>query len=725
MSHIEYIAHSKNDGGQYHYIQDHLCEVAELMKSFTGNDEFKRLFCQCGLLHDFGKYQSAFQNYIINGGQRGSVPHAFLGASFARNVKQTEIAFAVHGHHKGLPDRADLLTNTLDADNWSLQENSELTEIFLQDTGKTKNDFLPVPLIFSDKTKFTLFERELFTRFLFSALTDADWLNTEKHFNEITYTSRQHQLLDCQYLIEKLKNEIAVKNKDGDINKLRNEVSDYTLSKAGLPVGFYSLGLPTGLGKTLLSVNWALHHALKNNMKRIFIVVPYVTIIDQTAKELKRIFGEQWVLEHHSGYNEQDVDNSKKDEQHKVKLATENWDFPIIVTTTVQFFDSLFSNKPKRCRKIHNIAESVVIFDEVQNLPIHFTSPILSILQNINKVMETSFLFCTATQPAFERRSNFSTGIDAIVPLVSNPADIFFKTRRVNYNIVADFKPVSIKTLIYGIKNDNGSVLSVFNTKKNALNAFVEAKKSEKWDKCYHLSKAMCPDHRKKIIDAVRTELKEGGKRIFVASTQLIEAGVDFDFPCVYREISPLESIIQSAGRCNREGKLRFGEVFIFRLEDSKFPDKLYETLSKHTLTCLQNNMDKLHNYDFFTQYYADIVKLFVDIDKKKIQDARKNFDFETIANCFSLIEDASISIFIANYNQEALDFLAAIKYKLFLSIEDYRFMQQFSVQVYWNFLGNTQGQWEKTDKDVYIWYGSYNDETGICPEPELSDFIQ
>jgi hypothetical protein len=135
--------------------------------------------------------------------------------------------------------------------------------------------------------------------------------------------------------------------------------------------------------------------------------------------------------------------------------------------------------------------------------------------------------------------------------------------------------------------------------------------------------------------------------------------------------------------------------------------------------------MDKLHNYDFFTQYYTDIVKLFVAIDKKKIQEARKNFDFETIAGCFSLIEDASISVFIANYNQETLDFLAAIRYKPFLSIEDYRFMQQFSVQVYWNFLERTQGQWEKTDKDVYIWYGSYNDETGICPEPELSDFIQ
>jgi CRISPR-associated endonuclease/helicase Cas3 len=721
---MAYIAHSKNDNGQLHYLREHLNEVAELMRDFTDDADFKKLFSQGGLLHDRGKYSPEFQNYIVNGGRRGSVPHAFLGASYARYLKQQEIAFVVHGHHKGLPDKAELQINTFTPDEWKTSDNSATTEIFLQDIGKTENDFLPTPLAFSDKTKFSIYERELFTRFLFSALVDADWLNTEKHFNEIIYTSRSHHQLDYQYLIEKLKNEIAAKNKDGDINKLRNEVREYALSKAGLPVGFYSLGLPTGLGKTLLSITWAAHHTLKNNLKRIIIVVPYVTIIDQTAKELKRIFGEQMVLEHHSGYNEQDSDDSTKDEQHKKKLATENWDFPIIVTTTVQFFDSLFSNKPKRCRKIHNIAESVVIFDEVQNFPIHFISPILSILQNINKVMRTSFLFCTATQPAFEKRSNFSKGIDTIVPLISNPVDIFSKTRRVNYNIFADFEPVSIQTLIGSMKVYDGSVLSVFNIKKSALSAFVEAKKSGKWDKCYLLSKAMCPTHRKRIIEYIRADLKQDNWTIFVASTQLIEAGVDFDFPCVYREISPLESIIQSAGRCNREGKLRFGKVFIFRLEDSKFPDKLYETLSLHTLKCLQLDIDKLHNYDFFTQYYADIIQLFADTDKNKINEARKNFDFKIIADNFHLIEDTSISIFIKNYNHATQKFYEAIKYKNFLSRDDYRFMQQFSVQIYLDFLKKAEGQWEKTKEEYYVWKGFYDEEKGICPEPELSYFI-
>jgi CRISPR-associated endonuclease/helicase Cas3 len=713
---MEYIAHSKNSNGQWHYLNDHHREVAELMAGFTGNKTYAELFHLCGLAHDLGKYQKEFQRYIINGGRRGSVPHAFLGANFMRNLKHVECVFAIHGHHKGLPDRADIQTDTRDTNGWGEPESQNLEEVFLQNIGKTKNDFLSIP------TNLSHLEKEVFTRFLFSALTDADWLNTEKHFDDVSYRARVHLSLDCQYVIDKLEAEIKAKNKDGNINKLRNEVREYALSQTDLPIGFYSMGLPTGLGKTLLSITWAVRHALKNKLKRIIIVVPYLAIIDQTSKELKRIFGEEWVLEHHSGYNEHDDNKSEKNNPHKRKLATENWDFPIIVTTTSQFFDSLFSNKPRRCRKIHNIAESVVIFDEVQNFPIHFIDPILTMLQNVSKIMETSFLFCTATLPAFEKRAKFSSGIDNIIPLVNDPANIFSKTKRVRYYPFADFEPVSIETLILGIKNVGGSTLAVFNTKKSALLAFIEAKKSGKWDKCYHLSKTMCPHHRKRIIEYIRADLKQGNLTIFVASTQLIEAGVDFDFPYVYREISPLASIIQSAGRCNREGKLKFGEVFIFVLKDSEFPDKLYETLSSYTLEYIRNDIEKLHNYDFFTQYYADIVRLFTDVDKNKINESREKFDFATVAEKFHLIEDTSISFFIANYNVATCHFLEAIKDKEFLSRDDYRFMQQFSVQVYSDFLESTKGQWEENKQGYYIWNGSYSEEKGICPVPEPSD---
>jgi CRISPR-associated endonuclease/helicase Cas3 len=721
----EYFAHSKNDEGKWHYIRDHLEETARLMGQFTGNVAYLKIFIQTAFLHDMGKYTSEFQQYIIDGGLKGSVPHAFIGASFARYLGQTEIAFVVDGHHKGLSDKSALIgKNTVLPDKWKSEEKyQEVTKIFLQDIGKSEQEFEKDDMLFSG------LQTEVFIRYLFSALTDADWLSTEKHVEERLFAARKTIPLDYDHLINLLEKHIDEKNKDGHINLLRNEVRQHALSLATGTIGFYSLGLPTGLGKTLISVIWALMHAKKHNLKRIIIVIPYLTIIDQTSKILKEIFGKQWVLEHHSGYNEEEPKQGEKlKEPHAKKLATENWDYPIIVTTTVQFFDSLFSNKPKRCRKVHNMAESVVIFDEVQTLPVYLLEPILSVLQDIKDIMGTSFLFCTATQPAFEKKENFQNGIERIVPLVKEPMNIFRNTRRVEYKPVRDFAPVFLEALIDEMTVADGSTLAVFNTKQNAFKAYSAAKKTNKWNKCYHLSKAMCPDHRKRVIEQIRKGLKDG-ELVFVVSTQLVEAGVDLDFPCVYREIAPLESIIQAAGRCNREGKLspegRLGKVCIFRLENAVFPDKLHETLSSYTLKLLQQNIYQLHDYDFFTTYYADIVNFFVDTDKKRINKAREALNFEAVADMFHLIEDRVISVYIANYSDKTLDFLERIKDKEFFNKDDHNYMQQYSVQVYSKFLDETRGQWKKNKQGYYVWYGYYDENTGICQEPESSDYIQ
>jgi CRISPR-associated endonuclease/helicase Cas3 len=722
---MDYIAHSKNKAGKLHYIREHLEETAHFMSRFTKNSNYLKIFVQAAFMHDMGKYSLEFQRYITQGGRRGSAPHAFLGASFARYLKQSEIAFVVDGHHKGLPDKSTLKVGTVSPDEWKSKKYQELTQIFLQDIGKSEREFENVGVAFSG------FQREVFIRYLFSALTDADWLSTEKHLDETTFSTRKNISLDYDHLINLLEKDIDGKDKNGHINMLRNEVRQYALSLATGTIGFYSLGLPTGLGKTLISVTWALIHASKHNLKRIIIVVPYLTIIDQTSKILKRIFGEQWILEHHSDYNEEEVKQEQKPkEPHIKKLATENWNYPVIVTTTVQFFDSIFSNKPRRCRKVHNIAESVIIFDEVQTFSTSLLEPILSVLKDIKDIMGTSFLFCTATQPAFEKRSNFQNGIEHIIPLVKNPAHIFGSTRRVNYKSVHNFNSISIEELINEMNiTDGRSTLSIFNTKRNALKAYTVVKETNnRWKKLYHLSKSMCPHHRKKMIDQIREDLKNG-ELIFVASTQLVEAGVDFDFPCVYRDIAPLESIIQAAGRCNREGKLlpegRLGKVFIFKLENAVFPDKLYKTLSLHTLKLLEQNIDQLHEYDFFTTYYTGIVNLFVDTDKKKVNEARETLNFKAVADMFHLIEDKAVSVFIANYSKETLDFLYKIKYKEFLNKDEYRYMQQYSVQVYANFMEKTRGKWEEKEQGYYVWHGSYREDTGICPEPELSDYIQ
>jgi len=718
-----FFAHSANTEGEWHDLKAHLLVTAELMSQFVCNDLFTELFYLTGLAHDIGKYQEEFQKYLIEGGRRGSVPHAAWGAGFARLLKQAEMAFAIDGHHKGLPDKARLQADTDELVGAEHPLNTVITPIFLTEVEKTEIDFEP------RRHNLPLLDREFLIRYLFSALTDADWLDTERHFQKEISAARERRNLDYENLINKLEADLAHKDKGGDLNELRSTVREYAISKSNLPCGFFSLSLPTGLGKTLTSVSWALRHAKENKLRRIIIVLPFVNIIDQTAKELKRIFGEEWVLEHHSSYNEEAITTEAMDKEISIrKLATENWDYPIIVTTTVQFFDSLFSNSPKRCRKIHNIAESVVIFDEVQSLPKELITPTISILGSMHRIMKTSFLFCTATQPAFEKNPEFIEGIDGIISLVSNPAEIYKQTKRVNYQLLNDFRPHALDDLVLLMAKESQSVLSVFNIKGTALNAFKHAQKETCWDSCYHLSTAMCPDHRKRMLDKIKTDLAEN-KRIFVASTQLIEAGVDIDFPCVYREIAPLESIIQSAGRCNREGKMntvgKLGTVYIFQLAENKFPDQLYETLSHYTLTLLREDINRLYDYSFFTVYYADAIKLFVDADTKQINAARSEYKFETVAGAYHLIESKTTSLFIANYNRETLRFLDTVKYKPFLSRDAYRYMQAYSVQVYDNFLKHTKGQWQEAAQGYSVWFGSYSDDVGILPDPNLADFIQ
>jgi len=710
---MEYIAHSSNEEGNEQPLAAHLIGVAEIMEKFAPNEMLRKVFRTTGLIHDIGKYQNEFQRYIKEGGVRGSVPHANIGAAYCRVLKQQEAAFVVDGHHKGIPDLAELQTDIASFKNREkeLKEISErfLSEIFIEESELTLKNSLGL-----EGTK-----REFIIRYLFSALTDADWIDTEKHFNKTQAESRICKPLDTLYLIGKIEKEIDQKDKESPINKLRNEVRKYAISRATGNVGFYSMNLPTGLGKTLASVSWALHHARQNNLRRIIIVLPFISIIDQTASDLKKIFGEEWVLEHHSSY----TDNKESDDKIKnetvqgidytKRLAAENWDFPVIVTTSVQFFESLFANKPSKCRKVHNIAQSVVIFDEVQTLPKKLVIPTLTMLKDVQRVMNTSFLFCTATQPAFEKREGFE-GIDSIEPLVQNPKSIFEKCRRVEYIPVNEYKPVKMDELAELVSKQDSSCLCIFNTKAKAF-SFFEAIRSLSGYRKFHLSTRMYPVHRKRVIKQIREALSVNEK-IIVASTQLIEAGVDFDFPCVFREIAPLESIIQSAGRCNRNNTLPHkGKVYLFTLEDPAAPDKQYRSLAEFANTMYANQEDLLHEHDFFTQYYQKALRLFFDEDREKINESRNAFKFHKVADCYRLIDNKTIPVFVLC--EETKPLYETIRHKPVLSREDFRKMQLYSVQVYENFLKENIGKLGKEPQGFWVWHGEYNEETGITGE--------
>ncbi|HPV99371.1 MAG TPA: CRISPR-associated endonuclease Cas3'' [Spirochaetota bacterium] len=380
----KYLSHSANKSNEVHPLRDHLTGTALRMSGFCGADRHHALFKLTGLLHDLGKYRAAFQKYLVEGGRRGSVPHAVYGAGLARRNKQLEASFAIAGHHKGLPDRADWKNDTQEFQQNDNKDFCELVEIFRSDIGLLDDTLSCERIIFNDS-----YERELFTRYLYSSLTDADWLDTEAHFNPDVTSHRESRILEANVYIEKIDAAIASKSRDGEINELRNAALDEAVRNSAGPPGFYSLNLPTGMGKTLTSFMWAVRHAKANGLKRIIIVLPYINIIEQTAEALKSILGEHAVLEHHSSNNENGLDTGENDNEgggsHDVrKLATENWDYPVIVTTTVQFFESLFSNRPSKCRKVHNISKSVVIFDEVQTLPKEMIAPTITMLKNGN-----------------------------------------------------------------------------------------------------------------------------------------------------------------------------------------------------------------------------------------------------------------------------------------------------------------------------------------------------
>ena len=506
---------------------------------------------------------------------------------------------------------------------------------------------------------------------------------------------------------------------ESSLNKLRTEVRLYAQSLAAQPQGCFSMTLPTGMGKTLCSLNWALHHAkVHTNIKRIVIVLPFLSIIDQTAKELKSIFKDHDViLEHHSNV----IYEGKESEEEEFyckdpkQLATENWDYPIVVTTTVQFFESLFSNQRSKCRKLHNLQDSIVIFDEIQTLPVHLAECTMKILNDMLHLCRCSILFCTATQPNFQTRADFK-GIDRIVPLVENPTAIFAATKRVEYYPIADYEVQSIDSIAQKVCEEKEPVLIVCNTKKKAKALFCSIKEKGNMQ-VLHLSTNMCQKHRIAVIDKVKNKLKNGEKLI-LCSTQLIEAGVDMDFPIVFRELAPLESIIQSAGRCNREGKLKKGKVFLFQLEEKGQPSAEYKTFTQFAQLCYHNNENRLTDADFYAEYYTDIVKLYAPEDT--ITPKREKLMFQDVADKYQIIDSSATSLFVYRYNEKSLQLYKEITSKEYLSRKDYQQIAQYCVQVYNKFERDNSDKIAETTNGIKVWSGAYSEEFGLSNEEEI-----
>lgn len=554
---------------------------------------------------------------------------------------------------------------------------------------------------------------------LYSSLVDADSLDTERYFEKEQYDARSQLSLDVDVLLDALNHKLSSFSLESSLNKLRTEVRLYAQSLAAQPQGCFSMTLPTGMGKTLCSLNWALHHAkVHSNIKRIVIVLPFLSIIDQTVKELKSIFKEHDViLEHHSNVIYEGKESGEEEFYCKdpKQLAAENWDYPIVVTTTVQFFESLFSNQRSKCRKLHNLQDSIVIFDEIQTLPVHLAECTMKILNDMLHLCRCSILFCTATQPNFQTRADFK-GIDRIVPLVENPTAIFAATKRVEYYPIADYEVQSMDSIAQKVCEEKEPVLIVCNTKKKAKTLFDSIKEKGNMQ-VLHLSTNMCQKHRMAVIDKVKSKLKNGEKLI-LCSTQLIEAGVDMDFPIVFRELAPLESIIQSAGRCNREGKLKKGKVFLFQLEEKGQPSAEYKTFTQFAQLCYHNNENRLTDADFYAEYYTDIVKLYAPEDT--ITPKREKLMFQDVADKYQIIDSSATSLFVYRYNEKSLQLYKEITSKEYLSRKDYQHIAQYCVQVYNKFERDNSDKIAETTNGIKVWSGAYSEDFGLSNEEEI-----
>ena len=720
-----YLAHSENEKGVYQTMSEHSINVADFMRQFSLSDEFLQLYAYCGLIHDMGKYSDSFQHYLAAGGNK--VQHSVYGALFAKDASLIELMIPVFGHHAGLPDRSHLRQSLEVAGNDDVFET--ICDRWKHDSGKSVETPSDEPF----KSLPDILQKELFVRMLYSSLVDADSLDTERHFKRTAYESRQCPAFNANILLAKLQRKLAYFQQKGDassINTLRESVRLYAEAKAHLPQGFFSLTLPTGLGKTICSINWALHHARQHaNIKRIIIVLPFISIIDQTADVLKGIFNDDnhdYVLEHHS--NVVYVADETDDELNSKQLATENWEYPIIITTAVQFFESLFSNKRSACRKLHNIQDSIVIFDEIQTLPIHVTEPTLTMLDNLQKLCRCSLLFCTATQPDFKTRAGFC-GLASIEPLVKSPEKVFTETRRVTYHALNGYNEIGIDDLATKVVCNGESTLVVFNTKKKAR-LFYDNVSTAANCLALHLSTTMCPAHRKEVIATIRQAL-ENKETLIVSSTQLIEAGVDIDFPAVYRELAPLESIIQSAGRCNREGKLvddegnmKMGDVYLFALSETGQPSKQYKSWTEFANLLYKGNEDKLYTHDFYEHYYRELVRNYANTDKDKITDDRRRLDFQTVAEKYHLIDNATTPLYIYNYNSDSLELYHQIKDKDYLTRTERQQLSQYCVQDYERFLRENRAFIGEERCGILVWHGTYSPDCGIPLTEEFKTLI-
>jgi len=660
------LAHVRQDkSGEWHehLLDEHSHGVANLAGEFATHFNSADWASLAGLWHDLGKYSTEFQRYIktVSGydaeahleGVPGRVDHSTAGAIHA--IRQLDkhgriLAYLIAGHHAGLPD-------------WHASETGgKALSIRLGAEQNHLLDRIPaqaIPQEIFKQAKPTTKLRggaeglHLWLHMLFSCLVDADFLDTEAFMDGDKAAARSgyRDIADLTNHFDKHMAALAVNAVNTPVNVIRADILRQCRNKAALAPGLFSLTVPTGGGKTLSGMAFALQHAIQHKKQRIIYVIPYTSIIEQTAGIFREIFGDN-VVEHHAN-----LDTDKEDARSR--LATENWDAPIIVTTNVQFFESLFAARTSRCRKLHNIVNSVVVLDEAQLLPPEFLQPIADVMNQLASHYGVTFVLSTATQPALGSFQSFGgkpfRGLDDVREIMDDPDALYHALQRVEVSVPSDLQTPRDWQSIADDLIKHPSVLCIVSRRDDAreLHRLMTAKEDGK--DTLHLSALMCGEHRSKVIADIKARLKRG-ESVRVISTQLVEAGVDVDFPVVYRALAGLDSIAQAAGRCNREGKQNgLGRVVVF-VPPKPAPPGLLRQAAQISVSLLSGSESNVLGRDLAKKFFEHLYVRAPSLDKYGIhelltQDARDcQIQFRTVAEKFKLIDDSAYQTFLVRY---------------------------------------------------------------------------
>lgn len=725
----QFYAHStdNSDKSDWQLLEDHLQGVAKLAEDFAavfGAGEWGRL---SGNYHDLGKGTLLWQAYLRHANKivdefseyyAGHPNHAAVGAQWL--FKHSEqagklLTYCIAGHHVGLPNWSDTSIAALES-----KLRADLPDIRFPLSVPDFPQSFPVANPEKERLGFQL---QFFVRMLFSCLVDADFLDTEKSLDRMK-SNRRTGYPSIEELHRQFwgnfnglrKNADKIENKNQRrVNRQREQVLDDCLQASVRESGLFSLTVPTGGSKTLSSLAFALNHAIHKGQRRIIYVVPFTSIIEQNAKVFREMLGDDAVLEHHCNYIPDETD-------WQTRLACENWDAPVIVTTNVQFFNSFYANRPSKCRKLHNVADSIIIFDEVQAIPIEKLQPCLEVIKELSLNYGVTSVLCTATQPAIKYSDQFKSGLENVREIIRDVPRLFIELKRTEEVYIGELSEQQVAGRLLG----NEQVLCIVNSRQQALNIFQELPETEE---NFHLSALMYPVHRTKKLAEIRRRL-DNGQACRVISTQLIEAGVDVDFPCVYRTVAGIDSIAQAAGRCNRNGRSREPlKVYIFNFPEgvgcsyfrlaAQSSEKLFAPFSGKLTDpqCVQ---------EYFADYYwKNNQRLDVDgIIECCCPAQGGNIQFKDLAR-FQMIESATVPIVIA-VEKAAVDLVES------LSFAEHkggilRQLQQYTVQVYPYQFDDLEGWCENPLDGVYVLRSGelYSENTGLkCKAPQGAAFF-